>query len=73
MEKLFAKRKAYREGIATRREAIHDKIDMLRANWAKLDGDLKKRKADMLKAYEEKMAERKADQERREAYKMMAE
>jgi hypothetical protein len=32
MEKLFAKWKAYREGIATRREAIHDKMDKSRAN-----------------------------------------
>jgi hypothetical protein len=55
MEKLFAKWKAYQEGIATRREAICDKIDgKLCANWAKLDSDLKKRKADMLKAYEKK-------------------
>jgi hypothetical protein len=45
MEKLFAKWKAYREGIAKRREAIHDKMDdKSRANWAKLDADLKKRK-----------------------------
>jgi hypothetical protein len=42
MEKLFAKLKAYREGIATRREAIRDKInDKSRANWPKLDADLK--------------------------------
>jgi hypothetical protein len=61
MEKLFAKWKAYREGIATKREAIRDKIDKSRANWAKLDADLKKRKADILKAYKEKrIAERKA-------------
>jgi hypothetical protein len=61
--------KAYREGIATRREAIHDKIDdKLRANWVKLDTDHKKRKADMLKAYEKKrMAKRKADEEGRKA------
>jgi hypothetical protein len=47
---------------------------MARPNWAKLDSDLKKKKADILKAYEKKMmAERKADQERRETYeKMMA-
>jgi hypothetical protein len=59
--------KAYREGIATRREAIRDKMDeKSRANWAKLDADLKERKADILKAYEEEgMAYRKADQERR--------
>jgi hypothetical protein len=50
------------------------------ANWAKINADLKKRKADILKAYEEKrMADRKADQERwkaeRKAYeeKIMAE
>jgi hypothetical protein len=76
MEKLFAKWKAYREGIVTRGEAIRDKIDDKSwTNWAKLDTDLKKKKADILKAYEEKrMAKRKADQERREAYKkMMAE
>jgi hypothetical protein len=76
MEKLFAKWKAYREGIATRWEAIHDKMDdKSHTNWAKSDADLKKRKADILKAYEEKrMADRKADQERRETYeKMMAE
>jgi hypothetical protein len=76
MRKLFAKWKTYREGIATRREAIRDKMDdKSRATWAKLDADLKKRKADILKAYEEKrMADRKAGQERREAYeKMMAE
>jgi hypothetical protein len=73
MEKLLAKWKAYQEGIATRREAIRDKMDdKSRANWAKLDADLKKRKADILRAYEEKrMADRKADQERREAYEMM--
>jgi hypothetical protein len=42
MEKLFARWKAYREGIATRREAIRDKMDdKSRANWAKLDADLK--------------------------------
>jgi hypothetical protein len=35
MEKLFAKWKAYREGIATRREVIRDKLDdHSRANWA---------------------------------------
>jgi hypothetical protein len=40
--------------------------DKSRANWAKLDADLKKRKADILKTYEEKtMANLKADQERR--------
>jgi hypothetical protein len=27
MEKLFARWKAYREGMATRREAIRDKMD----------------------------------------------
>jgi hypothetical protein len=75
IEMLFAKCKAYREGIATRREAIRYKIYKLRSKWAKLDSDLEKRKADILKAYEEKrIAERKADQERRETYeKMMAE
>jgi hypothetical protein len=45
MEKLFAKWKVYREGIATRREAVRDKIDdKSRANWAKLDADLKKKR-----------------------------
>jgi hypothetical protein len=76
MKQLFAKWKAYQEGIVTRRVAIHDKMDdKSRANWAKLDADLKKRKADMLIAYEKKrMAERKADQEIRETYeKMMVE
>jgi hypothetical protein len=48
MKKLFAKWKAYREGIATRREAIRDKIYNSRANWEKLDADLKKKKADIL-------------------------
>jgi hypothetical protein len=69
MEKLFAKWKACPEGIATRREAIHDKIDdKSRVNWTQLDADLKRRKADILTAYEEKrMADRKADQERRKA------
>jgi chromosome segregation ATPase len=68
MKQLFAKWKAYREGIETRWEGIHDKIDKLRADWAKLNAGLKKRKTDMLKPYEEKkMAERKADQEKREA------
>jgi hypothetical protein len=80
MEKMLATWKAYREGVATRREAIHDKIVKLRADCPKLDADLKKRKADMLKAYEEKrMTERKVDPERtkaeRKAYeeKMMTE
>jgi hypothetical protein len=65
MEQMFAKWTAYR-GVATRQEAIHNKIDgKLRADCAKLDADLKKWKAEMLKAYEKKrMAERKADQER---------
>jgi hypothetical protein len=75
-EKMLAKWKGYREEVATRRETIHNKInDKLCADWTKLDSNLKKRKADMLKAYEEKrMAEQKADQERREACeKMMAE
>jgi hypothetical protein len=62
MEKMLAKWKAYREEVAIRREAIHDKIVKLHADWAKLDADLKKMKADMLKAYEKKrMTERKAD------------
>jgi hypothetical protein len=52
MEKLFTKWKFYREGIATRRVAIRDKIDeKSRANWAKLDADLKDRKADILRVY----------------------
>jgi hypothetical protein len=55
MKKMFAKWRAYLEVIAARREAIHDKMDeKSRTNWAKLDAELKKRKADILKAYEEK-------------------
>jgi hypothetical protein len=43
MGKLFVKWKAQREGIETRREPIRDKLDdKSRANWAKLDADLKK-------------------------------
>jgi hypothetical protein len=73
MERLFAKYKAYRKGIATRRETIRGRIDdKLRAKWAKLDANLKRRKVDILKAYEEKrMAERKADRERRETYEQI--
>lgn len=47
MEKVFAKWKTYREGVATRRQAIHNKIDTrddrIHANWAKLGPYLKKR------------------------------
>jgi hypothetical protein len=42
MEERLAKWKAYWEEIATRREAIHDKIEKLRADWSKLDAYLKK-------------------------------
>jgi enoyl reductase-like protein len=50
-------------------ETIHDKVDdKLRADWSKLDAGLKNRKADMLKAYKEKMmVERKVDQGNMEA------
>jgi hypothetical protein len=45
MKKMFAKWRAYREGIVTRQEAIHEKIDnKLRADWAKLDTDQEERR-----------------------------
>jgi hypothetical protein len=53
---------------AKEKEGIKAEEDELHADWAKLDAEQEKCKADMMKAYEKKwMAEQKADQDAREA------
>jgi hypothetical protein len=53
---------------AESKEDIKGKQDKLRVNWAKLDAEQEKWKADMMKAYKETwMAEQKTEQKRREA------
>jgi hypothetical protein len=68
---MLAERKANQEAgtrLKDIREKIKAKEEKLRACWAKFDIKQQKLKADRMKTYKEKpMAERKADQETREA------
>jgi hypothetical protein len=76
---MLAKWKGYRKEVATRREAIHDKIyDKLRADWVKLAADFKKkegRHAESLRGEEDGRAKSwpRKEAERKACEKMMAE